>query len=146
MNKKSKFWPWVLAWVILAILSCLYTALSFTLAYVGRCPRTGDPVGYLQYQTDLSSNKSLTEAPNMPPALANHMAEEKLNETMHTENQKVMDAIEKTTIGLANQPGAGPQKIYLLESDPYDFYNLTENIVKKAASRISLKEVNILIP
>ena len=32
---------------------------------------------------------------------------------------------------LANQPGAPPQKIYLLESDPYDFYNLTENIVHK---------------
>ncbi len=88
----------------------------------------------------------LSEAPNMPPALANHLAEEKLNETMHTENQKFMDAIEKITISLANQPGAGPQKIYLLESDPYDFYNLTEKSSIKAASRISSKEANILIP
>ena len=71
----------------------------------------------------------VSEAPTMPPALANHLAEEKLNETLHKDNQKVMAVIEKTTIELANQPGAPPQKIYLLESDPYDFYNLTENIV-----------------
>ena len=79
------------------------------------------------------------EAPNMPPALANHLAEEKLNETMHTQNQKVMDAIEKTTMALVNQPGAPAQKIYLLESDPYDFYNLAENIVKKGRIANTIK-------
>ena len=69
----------------------------------------------------------------MPPPLANHLAEEKLNETLHAENQKVIEAIDKVTLALANQPNAGPQKIYLLESDPFDFYNLTENIVDQAA-------------
>jgi hypothetical protein len=44
----------------------------------------------------------------MPPALAVHLAEEKLNETMHTDNQKVMDTIEKGTIALSNQAGAPP--------------------------------------
>jgi hypothetical protein len=73
----------------------------------------------------------LSEAPNMPPALANHLAEEKLNETIHTQNQKFREAIDRTTLSLANQTGAAPSKIYLLESDPYDFYNLTENIVSK---------------
>jgi len=42
-----------------------------------------------------------------------------------------MEAIDKVTIGLANQTKNQGQKIYLLESDPYDFYNLTENIVHK---------------
>ncbi len=128
MNKKSKFWPWVLAWVVLVILS------SYVRLYPLRSHMWDDAreqatlmVIYNIKQTFLK--EILAEAPNIPPALANHMAEEKLNETMHTDNQHVMGAIDKVTSSLVNQPGAPPQKIYLLESDPYDFYNLTENIV-----------------
>jgi len=130
MNKSSKFWPWVLAWVILVLLS------SYVRLYPLRSHMWDDAheqatllVIYKIKQAFLKQIES--EAPNMSAALANHLAEEKLNETIHTENQKFMEAVEKTTIALANQPGAGAQKIYLLESDPYDFYNLTENIVNK---------------
>jgi len=130
MNKKSKFWPWLLAWLILVILSC-YVRL-----YPLRSHMWDDAheqatllVVYNIKQTFLK--QIVSQAPGMPPALADHLADEKLNETMHNENQKVMDMIDRVTVSLANQPGAGPQKIYLLESDPYDFYNLTENIVNK---------------
>ena len=130
MNIKSKFWPWVAAWVVLAILSC-YVRLYPLRAHMwdNTHEQATLLVVYNIKQTLLK--QILLQSPNMPPALANHLAEEKLNEVMHTENQKVLDAIDKVTTGLANQPGAGPQKIYLLESDPYDFYNLTENIVNK---------------
>jgi hypothetical protein len=130
MNKKSKFWPWALAWLILVILSC-YIRLYPLRSHMWDDARDQATllVVYNIKQTFLK--QILTEAPTMPPALANHLAEEKLNETMHKENQKVLEAIDRITLSMANQPGAGPQKVYLLESDPYDFYNLTENIVSK---------------
>jgi len=128
MNKKSKFWPWAVAWLVLAILSCyvrLYPLRSHM--WDNAHEQATLLVIFKIKQTFL--NQILSEAPTMPPALANHLAEQKLNETMHTDKQKVTDTIDRLTISMANQPGAPPQKIYLLESDPYDFYNLTENIV-----------------
>jgi len=130
MNNRSKFWPWALAWLILVIMS------SYIRLYPLRAHMWDDArdqatlmVVYNIKQTYLK--EILNDAPTMPPALANHMAEEKLNETIHTENQKVQEAIDKTTLSMVSQPGAPPQKIYLLEADGYDFYNLTEKIVNK---------------
>jgi dolichyl-diphosphooligosaccharide--protein glycosyltransferase len=128
MTKKFKWWPRVAAWVVLVILS------SYIRLYPLRSHMWDDAreqatlmVVYNIKQTFLK--QILAQAPTMPPSLDNHMAEEKLNETMHKEKRKFMDAIERVTMSLAHEPGAPPQKIYLLESDPYDFYNLTENIV-----------------
>ncbi len=130
MNKKSKFWPWMLAWFMLAILSC-YIRMYPLRSHMWDDAREQATLIVIYNIKQTFLKQILTEAPNIPPALANHLAEEKLNETMHKENQKVMDAIDRVTLNLANQPNAQPQKIYLLESDPYDFYNLTENIVTK---------------
>ena len=129
MNKKSKFWPLVLAWVLLAILSC-YIRLYPLRSHMWDSGRDQATLMVIYNIKQTFLKEILNNAPNMPPAMANHLADERLNETMHTQNQKVMDAIEKITIGLANQTHKS-QKIYLLESDPYDFYNLTENIVNK---------------
>jgi dolichyl-diphosphooligosaccharide--protein glycosyltransferase len=130
MNKKLIFWQWAAAWLILAILSC-YIRLYPLRSHMWDDAHEQATLLVIYHIKQTFLQQILSEAPNMPPALANHMAEEKLNETIHTDNQKFKEAIEKTTIALAHQPGAAPQKIYLLESDPYDFYNLTENIVNK---------------
>ncbi len=129
MNKKSKFWPWAVAWLVLVILSC-YIRLYPLRSHMWDDAREQATLMVIYNIKQAFFKQILSESPTMPPALANHMAEEKLNETIHTENKKFMDTVERATITLANQPGAPSQKIYLLESDPYDFYNLTENIVK----------------
>jgi len=129
MNKNNKFWPWAVAWLILAILSC-YIRLYPLRSHMWDDARDQATLLVIYHIKQTLLQQIMAEAPNMPPALANNMAEEKLNETIHTQNQKFKEAIEKTSISLADQPGAPPQRIYLLESDPYDFYNLTENIVK----------------
>ena len=120
----------MLAWALLAILSC-YIRLYPLRAHMWDDARDQATLMVIYQIKQTLFQQIISQAPNIPPAYANHLAEEKLNETMHAEKQKVMDAIDKLTLSIANQPGAGPQKIYLLESDPYDFYNLTENIVNK---------------
>jgi len=130
---------WAVAWLVLAILSC-YVRLYPLRAHMWDNAHEQATL-YVIYNIKQTFLKQiLSEAPNMPPALANHLAEERLNQTMHTENQKVMNAIDKVTISMSGQSHdsstgnsilTGGQKIYLLESDPYDFYNLTENIVNK---------------
>jgi len=127
MNKKSKFWPWALAWVILVILSC-YVRLYPLRSHMWDPARDQATMMVVYNIKQTLLQEILSQAPSMPPALANHLAEEKLNETMHSDKQKVMDAIDKVTIQMAKASNT-PAKIYLLESDPYDFYNLTENIV-----------------
>jgi len=129
MNKKSKFWPWALAWMILALLSC-YIRLYPLRSHMWDDAHEQATLLVIYQIKQALLKQIVNEAPNMPPPLANHLAEEKLNETIHTDNQKFLDTIDRVTLSVANQPNAQPQKIYLLESDPYDFYNLTENIVK----------------
>jgi asparagine N-glycosylation enzyme membrane subunit Stt3 len=129
-NKKSKLWPWAVAWLVLAILSC-YVRLYPLRSHLWDDAREEATLLVIYNVKQTFLKEILDAAPTMPPALANHLAEEKLNETLHKESYKVNEAIDKATLGLAGRPGAGPQKIYLLESDPYDFYNLTENIVNK---------------
>jgi len=128
MNKKSKIWPWALAWAILVILSC-YVRLYPLRIHLWDDYRDQATLMVVYNIKQSFLKQILSEAPTMPPALANHMAEEKLNETMHKNNLKIMDAINRITASMAAQANKGPQKIYLLESDPFDFYNLTENIV-----------------
>ncbi|MDE1920658.1 MAG: hypothetical protein KGJ09_04535 [Candidatus Omnitrophica bacterium] len=128
-TKKFKLWPWAAAWLILAVLSC-YIRLWPLRAHLWDDSRDQATlmVVYKIKQTFLQ--QILNAAPNIPAGIAENLAEQKLNETLHDQNQKVMAAIDKVTAGLARQPGAPPEKIYLLESDPYDFYYLTQNIVK----------------
>ena len=129
MNKKSKWWQWVLAWVVLVILST-YVRLYPLRSHMWDDAHEQATMMVIYNIKETLLREIVAQAPTMPPALANHLAEEKLNETLHNDSQKVQDAIAKVTLSLANQPNAGPEKIYLLESDPYDFYNLTENVVK----------------
>jgi len=128
MNKKFKLWPWIAAWLLLAIL-CTYIRLYPLRSHMWDDAHEQATILVIYHIKQTFLQQILSQQPTMSPALANHLAEERLNETLRTENQKVTQAIEKGTIALASQPGAGAQKIYLLESDPYDFYNLTENIV-----------------
>ena len=138
MNKKSKFWPWVLAWVILCILSC-YVRLYPLRSHMWDDARDQATLIVIYNIKQAFLKQIMTQAPDTPPAAANQMAEKKLNETIHAEKQKFMDAVDRITLNLANRPDAPRQKIYLLESDPYDFYNLTENIVNKGRIADNIK-------
>jgi hypothetical protein len=138
MNKQSKFWPWMLAWALLAVLSC-YIRLYPLRSHMWDNTRDQATIIVAYNIKQALVQQLLTQAPTMPPSLANHIAEQKLNDILHTEKQKVMDAIDKITMRLAHQSNTGAQKIYLLESDPYDFYNLTENIVAKGRIADTIK-------
>ena len=129
MTNKSKIWPWAVAWLVLAVLSC-YIRLYPLRAHMWDDAKEQATLLVIYEIKQSILKQIMADAPTMPPALASHLAEEKLNEAIHTDNKKFNEAIDRATIGLASQSNAPPQKIYLLESDPYDFYNLTENIVK----------------
>jgi len=137
MNKKNKFWPWVVAWVVLVTLSS-YIRLYPLRAHMWDDARDKATLMVIYNIKQTYLKQFIEEAPTMPPALADHMADEKLNETMHNDKQKIMDAINRVTLSLASQSNE-PQKIYLLESDPFDFYNLTENIVTKGRIADTIK-------
>lgn len=128
MTKKFKWWPWALAWLVLVAASC-YIRLYPLRTHIWDNAREQATLMVVYNLKQTFLKQILAQAPTMPPVLANRLAEEKLNETMHKENRKVMEAINNLIMNLVHQPGAPPQKVYLLESDPYDFYNLTENIV-----------------
>jgi len=127
-QKKAKFWPWLVAGLILIILST-YIRLYPLRSHMWDDARDQATMMVIYKIKQTFLQQILTQAPTMPPPLANQLAEEKLNATIHTDNHEFLAAIDRVTDGLMNQPGAPPQKIYLLESDPFDFYNLTENIV-----------------
>ncbi len=128
MKNKIKYWPWATAWLILAILSC-YVRLYPLRAHMWDDTREQATLLVIYNLKQTFLKQIVSQAPEMPPAMAVHFAEDKLNQTLHTDKEKFLQAIDRVTAGLSRQPGAPPQKIYLLESDPFDFYNLTENIV-----------------
>lgn len=120
----------MVAWLILAVLSC-YVRLYPLRTHLWDDAREQATMMVILEIRQAFLKQIINDAPTMPPALANQLATEKLNETIHADNEKFLETIDKLTLNLANQPGAPPQKVYLLESDGYDFYNLTENIVDK---------------
>ena len=65
--------------------------------------------------------------PQMPPEVANRLASAQLNETLRKDKTQVLKAIERANRELYRQSGQ-PSPVYLLEADPFYFYNLTENI------------------
>ena len=109
MNKNSKFWPWVLAWVVLAILSC-YIRLYPLRSHMWDDAHEQATLLVVYNIKQAFLKEILSEAPNMPPALANHLAEEKLNETMHKENQKVMAVIDTVTVTISQSAWSSTSK------------------------------------
>ncbi len=67
--------------------------------------------------------------PDLPKSTAERIADERLNKTLRDEPAKVRAMITKVNNQLF-QDNHLKEKIYLLESDPYYYYQLTENIVR----------------
>ncbi len=65
--------------------------------------------------------------PAAPPAQVDYMATQQLNELMHRNPQKVMAFIDQTSQQLARETKAS-SPTYLLESDPFYYYNLSSRI------------------
>jgi len=145
MNKKFTFCRGLVAWMVLAILSC-YVRLYPLRAHLWDDARDQATLMVIYKLKQTFLQQVMAQAPNMPPALAAHLADEKLNATLHKDNQQFTGAVDRVTGELMAQPGAPAQKIYLLESDPYDFYDLTDNIVKTGSIASIIKGSNILIP
>ena len=68
--------------------------------------------------------------PQMPFEEADRAASLKLNETLRKDNAQVRLAIEKTNQQIHRQSGSNNDPIYLLEADPFYYYNLTEHITQ----------------
>ncbi len=85
------------------------------------------------------------QAPQIPPAVAEQMATAKLNETLHKDSSKIQALIDNTNRKMFE---ASRQKanIYLLESDTFYFYYLTENIVKNGRMADTVKGSKYLDP
>ncbi len=72
----------------------------------------------------------LANSPQMPLAQAEQMASQRLNDTLRSDNERVRQAIEKVNQAMAKQTKSR-EPVYLLESDPFYFYSLTENILTR---------------
>ncbi len=76
--------------------------------------------------------------PTMPPELALRLTEEKLNETLRTQTGNVRRAIEMVNEDLYRRNKTSAP-LYLLESDPYYYYMLTQNIVENGRMAETMK-------
>ncbi len=70
----------------------------------------------------------LRQSPGISRDMAERLTQERFNETLHSKANDVRATIEKINNQLT-KTSATPQPIYLLESDPFYFYNLTQNII-----------------
>ncbi|MEI7998131.1 MAG: STT3 domain-containing protein [Candidatus Omnitrophota bacterium] len=120
---KTWFWLWVLAVGI-----CCYIRLYPLRAHIW--DPTYDPATLMViYNIKRSLLEQIhAQNPQIPVNVAQHMAQEKLNETLHKNPTKIQEAIEKANQQLFKDSHK-EANIYLLESDPFYFYYLTQNIV-----------------
>ncbi len=128
LKNLQKSWGWALCiWVIVGLLSI----------YIRCFPHWGHiwaptheaatmSVVYNLKQNFLSQIHA--QYPQMSIEEASHIATTKLNETLRKEKSNLSRAIEKTNQAMFAQSGL-PNNVYLLEADPFYFYNLTENIL-----------------
>ncbi len=66
--------------------------------------------------------------PELSGAQKLSLAKKNFDELLHHQGQKVRDTIERASLSMDKQLGS--EVPYLLESDSFDYYNLTENILK----------------
>ncbi|MBI4308854.1 MAG: hypothetical protein HY591_00830, partial [Candidatus Omnitrophica bacterium] len=81
----------------------------------------------------------LAQSPQMPLDQSDRLASDKLNEVLRSDNARVRHAIEQANQAFARQKGPAQDPIYLLEADPFYFYNLTENIAVKGRMADTIK-------
>ena len=126
--KISNLKTWFLLWILAVGISC-YVRLYPLRAHIWD-PTYDQASLFVVYNIKKNFLEQIhNQAPQIPLNIAERMAEEKLNETLRKESSKVREAIEKVNrqMFLASHK---PANIYLLESDPFYFYYLTQNIVK----------------
>ncbi|MBI3602318.1 MAG: hypothetical protein HY209_05435 [Candidatus Omnitrophica bacterium] len=124
--KSFKTWFWF--WLVAALIGC-YIRL-----YPLRAHLWDETYDQATLTVVFNIKKSLleqihTQAPQIPPAIADHLAQVKLNEVLHQDASKVQAAIARVNQQMFQASHQG-SRIYLLESDPFYFYYLTQNIVE----------------
>ncbi len=68
--------------------------------------------------------------PSLSPIERNRLIKEQFDEYLHTHGSKVRYTIEKLSLEISKSHPQRQEKFYLLESDPFLYYSLTENILK----------------
>jgi hypothetical protein len=68
-------------------------------------------------------------SPTLSPTEKQRIAKERFNQVLHDEKQKVRETIDEVSQKISRTIPAGEKSVYLLASDSYYYYNLTENIV-----------------
>ncbi len=122
--------PWakaLLIWFIVGILA-VYIRLYPAWGHLWSPTREMATMGIVYKLKETFLAQIHAQFPQMSVEEASAIASAKLNETLRTEKANVARAIEKANESLFAQSKL-PNNIYLLESDPYYFYNLTEDIV-----------------
>ncbi len=131
-------------WVILAGIAILTISAS---TYIRMYPLWGHIWSETNEQAALSVvfnikknflNELHQKNPQMSFEEADRIATARMNQTLHDNSAQVRKAIEKVNneFYASNKT---PQPIYLLESDPFYFYNLTENILTKGKIADTIK-------
>ena len=130
MDRKYKvdFFKYCLIWILAAVIGCffrLYPLLHFT---------TGDTtdkatlyvLNYLKTKVTDQVNHSF---PDLSATQKEIVIKKQFDELLHQEKQNVRSSIDQVSRNM--QQAAAPERTtpYLLESDPFYFYQLTENIV-----------------
>ena len=124
----NSFKTWLCIWLVAASLS-VYVRLYPIRAHIWD-PSYDQATMLVVYNIKKSFLDLIhSQAPQIPSSVAEQMATEKLNETLHKDSSKVQSLIENANRKIFE---ASHQKanIYLLESDTFYFYYLTESIVK----------------
>ncbi len=125
MNSKK---TWLIFFLAAAILS-IYVRLYPLRAHIWD-PSYDQASMFVIYNIKKSLLETIhAQAPQIPFPEAEQMATQKLNETLRKDSAKVQQAVENANRRIFEASGKKPN-IYLLESDTFYFYYLTENIVK----------------
>lgn len=135
---------WICCWLTAAVLSC-YIRLYPLRAHMWD-PTYDKASLMVVYKLKSSLLEQIhAQAPQMPRAVAENLASTKLNETLRKDAYKFHEAVDQVNQQLFKSSGNKPNT-YLLESDPFYYYYLTENIVKTGRIADQIKGSKYLEP
>jgi len=133
----KSFKIWFILWILAAGIAC-YIRLYPLRAHIWE-PTYDQATLYVVFNIKKALLEQIhAQAPQMSINVAERLAQDKLNETLHKDSAKVQATIERVNeqmfLALKKKPN-----IYLLESDPYYFYYLTQNIVEHGRMAETIK-------
>ncbi len=122
------FGAYALVWILAVLVALYFRSYPLRHFYSTESYEKASLLAINQLRASVAE-QIITHSPQLPEAIRDQTIKKEFDRRMHTESKSLLQRIERLAVQIEKaQPG--PQRYpYLLEADPFNYYNLTDNLL-----------------